>query len=230
MKILLLVLLILTLSIRINAQCEYVNYSDSPEELFRKRVKESGMRYGNPYTMFVKGDHFNLDSTLSQIRKNISAGITNTRDSFSNEYARLYYQIWGNASNPEPLKCAYNEECNHPVWVKNNAIIYILGLRYSYYGGKGHFDKLSNDSISYFFDRAHQGLRNLNPNVVSCWGGSDCGKVHFKAGQLVQYLQAYDLLKAKGGIPRNDGDRNGGSCTARNKLRPPLFGVLCAGQ
>jgi hypothetical protein len=119
----------------------------------------------------------------------------------------------------EPSKCPENAECAHPVWVKNNAIVYLIGLKLSIVSGKYQFDSMTPTERDSFFNRAHEGLRNLNPNVVSCWGGSDCGKVHFKAGQLVQYLQAYDLLKAKGGIPKNDGDRNGGSCTARNKLR-----------
>jgi hypothetical protein len=43
----------LILSLSAIAQCDYADFSDAPEELFRKRVKEPGMRYGNPYTMFV---------------------------------------------------------------------------------------------------------------------------------------------------------------------------------
>ncbi|NDC31067.1 MAG: hypothetical protein EBZ58_09075, partial [Bacteroidetes bacterium] len=220
MKRLLLILLSLTQLISVKAQCDFVNYSDAPDELFRKRVNEPGMRYGNPYTMFVKGDDFSLDKSLQIIRNNIIKGQPFDPDSIKNEYFRLFKDICDYANNPEPLKCSYNEECNHPVWVKNNAIVYLIGLRYSTdANGKGQFDSMTPAGCDTFFRRAHEGLRNLNPNVVSCWGGSDCGKVHFKAGQLVQYLQAYDLLKAKGGIPKNDGDRNGGSCTARNKLR-----------
>jgi hypothetical protein len=220
MKKLLFILLSLTQLISVKAQCDFVNYSDAPDELFRKRVNEPGMRYGNPYTMFVKGDDFSLDKSLQIIRNNIIKGQPFDPDSIKNEYFRLFKDICDYANNPEPLKCKYNEECNHPVWVKNNAIVYLIGLKYTVNSnGKGQFDSMSPAGCDTFFTRAHQGLRNLNPNVVSCWGGSDCGKVHFKAGQLVQYLQAYDLLKAKGGIPKNDGDRNGGSCTARNKLR-----------
>jgi hypothetical protein len=74
MKRLLLILLSLTQLISVKAQCDFVNYSDAPDELFRKRVNEPGMRYGNPYTMFVKGDDFSLDKSLQIIRNNIIKG------------------------------------------------------------------------------------------------------------------------------------------------------------
>ncbi len=55
-----LIILFNILSLGIYAQCDYEDFSDAPEELFRKRVKEDGMRYGNPYTMFLRDDKFNL--------------------------------------------------------------------------------------------------------------------------------------------------------------------------
>jgi hypothetical protein len=82
MKKLLLCLILISFFIKVNAQCDYADYSDAPKELFRKRVNETGMRYGNPYTMFVRGDNFNLDNTLIQIRKNILFGtpLTGVKD------------------------------------------------------------------------------------------------------------------------------------------------------
>ena len=79
MKKLLFILLTQTLYINVNAQCDYASYSDAPDELFRKRVNEPGMRYGNPYTMFVKGDDFSLDKSLQIIRNNIIKGQPATR-------------------------------------------------------------------------------------------------------------------------------------------------------
>jgi hypothetical protein len=43
-----------------SCQCYYHDESNAPEELFRKRVREDKMRYGNPYTMFLRDDKFNL--------------------------------------------------------------------------------------------------------------------------------------------------------------------------
>lgn len=61
MKNFILILILITSSQTISAQCDYADFSDAPEELFRKRVKEPGMRYGNPYTMFVRDENFNLN-------------------------------------------------------------------------------------------------------------------------------------------------------------------------
>jgi len=51
-KTILSILLILLCNVFvINAQCSYVEYSNTPKELLRKRVKdnEPGFRYGNPH-------------------------------------------------------------------------------------------------------------------------------------------------------------------------------------
>ena len=47
-------ILIITLALQSFAQCRYSDFSESPKELLRKRVKDNelGFRYGNPYTMF----------------------------------------------------------------------------------------------------------------------------------------------------------------------------------
>ncbi len=61
-KSIILIFLYNIISLNIYAQCNYAEYSDAPEELFKKRVSESGMRYGNPYTMFVRDENFNLNT------------------------------------------------------------------------------------------------------------------------------------------------------------------------
>jgi hypothetical protein len=208
-----------------SAQCYYHDESNPPEELFRKRVKEQGMRYGNPYTMFVRDDKFNKDTSLFQIRKNINNYII-TDDEFKiYSYADLYKGIYKSAIAAEPNRCPElqeAEDCMHPAWVKNNAIVYLLELKYDTTDqGKDTLKPLSLSDKNWFFDRANQGLRNLNPNVNTCnWGmeykpewytlftSVRCGKVRNKAQQLIFYLQAYDLLKAGNGIAAYDGDRN----------------------
>jgi len=204
----------------VNAQCDYADDSDAPKELFRKRLKdkESGFRYGNPYTMFARKEGFDLPIALNQIRENI-VKITPILKTNLYDYSRLYKDIWENANYVEPSKCGYDNHCAHPLWVKSNAIIYLVGLGYKEVNDVAYFWKMSQDSVDIFFNRAHLGLRNLNPRIIGCSGGGDCGKVREKAFDLVYYLQAYDLLKAGGGLPNGDIDKNGGQCTARNKLR-----------
>ncbi|MFZ4797406.1 MAG: hypothetical protein ACOYMA_07910 [Bacteroidia bacterium] len=58
-KIILLILLTFNVGL-LYSQCNYADFSDAPKELLRKRVKESNMRYGSPYTMFVRGDDFDI--------------------------------------------------------------------------------------------------------------------------------------------------------------------------
>ena len=65
-SVIILILLFSVINISAYAQCNYADFSESPNELYRKRVKESGMRYGNPYTLFVKGDDFNLNTSITQ--------------------------------------------------------------------------------------------------------------------------------------------------------------------
>ncbi len=93
MKKILLTILTISITINIFAQCDYADDSDAPEELYRKRVDEVGMRYGNPYTMFVRGDNFNLAENLLEIRNNIKEGQPFTGSNFDNVYAKLYFEI-----------------------------------------------------------------------------------------------------------------------------------------
>ncbi|NDC30560.1 MAG: hypothetical protein EBZ58_06410, partial [Bacteroidetes bacterium] len=199
------------------AQCDFADDSDAPKELFRKRLKdkEVGFRYGNPYTMFNRQNYENwdLETTLNKVKNNIISDI-------NGGYANLYKDIWNYANNAEPNKCAYDVHCAHPQWVKSNAIVYLLGLKYDNQTySKDTFLTMTSNTKDSFFNKAHQGLRNLNPRIIGCSGFGDCGKVREKAIDLVYYLQAYDLLKAGGGLPSSDQDKNGNKCTARNKLR-----------
>lgn len=70
-KLFTVLLLLLIFNSKVYSQCEFAKYSDAPEELFRKRVNEPGMLYGNPCTMFVKGDDFYLDSEITRIVNNL---------------------------------------------------------------------------------------------------------------------------------------------------------------
>jgi hypothetical protein len=101
-----------------------------------------------------------------------------------------------------------------PKWVKANSIIYIIGLKPIEFGDSIRFDTMTTTEKEYFGKRAYDGLTRLNPSVISCNGGKDCGDVRQKAFDLIQYLQAYDLLKAGGYIEPYDQDRN----STKNKI------------
>jgi hypothetical protein len=90
----LLLILLLILGYKVNAQCDYADDSDAPKELFRKRLKdkEAGFRYGNPYTMFTREEGFNLSITLNQIRDNIFNGKPDTLKLFKIDTCGLTVQ------------------------------------------------------------------------------------------------------------------------------------------
>jgi len=46
----------------------------------------------------------------------------------------------------------------------------------------------------------HFGLTNLNPGIIPCYQGSDCGNTSQKAFDLIQYLESNDFLKGAGYI------------------------------
>ncbi len=77
---------------------------------------------------------------------------------------------------------------------------------------KDTFEMIDNQSeINYFVNNAIDGLSDLNPEIISCYGGGDCAEVHLKAFDLMQYLQAYDMLKTTGDISQ---DYNLNDCIA----------------
>ena len=202
--------------------CE--NQYSVPSELFRGRYEEPDMRLGHPYTMFNKNSpNWSLEFALENIRVKIKNGINPFKQisQFEDgEYARIYKNLYNYATTNEPAKCPKDNKCSHPAWVKNNALIYIVGLKYESYlvnnEPKDTFYLLTETERNQFAERANNGLKNLNPDIISCWGGGDCKYISLKAFDLIQYLEAYDLLKGGGYI---GDDRNSIDCSPRNKLR-----------
>ncbi|MBC7382737.1 MAG: hypothetical protein H7296_07030 [Bacteroidia bacterium] len=127
-------ILTLCLPTYLYCQCNFNDQMGSPpEELNRRHLndihdnKVPGFRYGHPYTMFVKGDDFNLINTLQKIRDNIRKDQPfSSLVDIPNDHAQLYKEIWEatNGDNIyEPNACDDADACPHPAWVKNNAII-----------------------------------------------------------------------------------------------------------
>ena len=203
-------------------ECE--NEKSVPSELFRGRYEEPDMRLGHPYTMFNKNSpNWSLEFALENIRVKIKNGINPFKliSQFEDgEYARIYKNLYNYATTNEPAKCPKDDKCSHPAWVKNNAIIYIVGLKYESYlvdnVVKDTFYLLTETERNQFAERANNGLKNLNPDIIPCRGGGNCKYISLKAFDLIQYLESYDLLKGSGYI---GDDRNQGIYSPRNKLR-----------
>jgi len=169
MRILLISLLLhMLLALNTQSQCTYENFSNAPKELLRKRVKdnEPGFRYGNPYTMFNRSHYPNwsLNEELNRIRQYIFNGTPLIGEVFRNESAKLYSKIFLEIKvSNEPAKCGERStKCPHAAWVKNNAVIYMVGLGYATdQSGKGYFWQLSQDSINLYAQRAKTGLQTV---------------------------------------------------------------------
>jgi hypothetical protein len=221
---LLTLLTFITLIYHAYAQCSYKE--NVPEELVRERYSPDDSWYGNPYTMFNKRrGGWSLDDDLNAIRNSIIAGGAKAgqQEELSNHAARLYYGLYKNAIEAEPAKCSYDKWCKHPAWVKNNAIVHLLGIK-PYLDGNGDrqfmFVPSEFDTWRYNFAlKANDGMKNLNPRIISCYGFGDCDVLKDKAFELINYLQAYDMLKTAKYYKQGDGDRNAGDCSARNKIR-----------
>ena len=208
MKSIFLCLLICLIAIITTAQCAYE--TNVPKEFYRNRYNPSDAVLNRPFTLFNKSKpSFDFEKELQSIRENIIQGKAlpgQNRFAFQNQFTRLYYEIFKNAKSPEPSKCAIDqEECPHPIWVKNNAVVNLLGIVVTEtpttitfkYAGSGDPDRYI---IDYHGWLAEEGLRNLNPEVPTCINITSygCDKPSKVALSLLYYLQAYDMLKASG--------------------------------
>jgi len=129
------ILFIFTLCFSVNviAQCAY--QTNVPKEFYRNRYQPADAVTTRPFTLFNKTKpNWDLNVELIRIRQNILSGESKpprNKNNFQNPFTRLYYEIYKNAISPEPSKCAIDqEECPHPIWVKNNAVVNLIGLKY----------------------------------------------------------------------------------------------------
>lgn len=100
--------------------------------------QEPGEVDGHPFTMFNKTkEGWDLNIVLNQIRQRIlnSPLKLDNADTITyyipvDEYASIYKAIYNKIkSNPAPSTCNYNSDCSHPVWVKENAFLALIGIR-----------------------------------------------------------------------------------------------------
>jgi hypothetical protein len=153
----------------------------------RHTYQEVGEVDQHPFTMFNKDKlGWNLTGVLSEIRNRI----LNTPfkgDTFikaTDDYAIIYRDIYVSIKDkPGPSTCNYNSDCDHAKWVKQNAFLALIGLRYRWiYGMKDTFELINNQSeIDYFANNAKNGLSDLNPEIISCYGGGGLYKCSQKS-------------------------------------------------
>jgi hypothetical protein len=170
--------------------------------------------------MFVKDPDFHLDSAIVKVVGQITNGqpININLNGPGQIYNSLYHYALRNDLKP----CAIDfVGCTHANWVKANAVIYLIKLQPTIVSNNiVTFYPMSPDSINFFGNRASIGLSELNPKVKACiLGGDNCSNIRNRAQELIQYLQAYDLLKAGGKLSPYDQDKMDYSWTPRNKLR-----------
>lgn len=198
-----------------------------PKELTWNRYHEFGEVDRHPFTMFNKDEpNWSLENEINKIRSRIiKSPVARNHPSDSNgrfqvtDPVALYYRDCYHylSINPEPGICNKEGNCEHAMWVKRNAFIALIGLKYFVYAGvRDSFSILPDSARTEYARKAENGLKNLNPRVSNCDFGFDCSEVHTKAFDLMQYLQAYDMLKATGDIGQ---DYNLNDCNPRNKLR-----------
>lgn len=139
--------------------------SHIPDEMYRGRYQEADMRYGNPYTMFNKNRvGWTLATEILNIRNKLNLGRKDNNGEFVDEYSIIYKNLYTyDTSTTEPGKCPSDANCDHSKWVKNQAVVYIIGLRYQKINGRDTFTLLTEDERYVFADRARTGLSNLNP-------------------------------------------------------------------
>lgn len=105
-----------------------------PTETIAGRYEDHGFWREHPYTMFNKrkGD-WNLQAELTKIRNLIYDGQPLPNKPITGTYAQLYSEIYEAAQKPEPPNTGYASQkltSPHAAWTKNNAIVYLIGLKY----------------------------------------------------------------------------------------------------
>jgi hypothetical protein len=218
----LIVLLILTNSRYIYSQ----TICTDVEELYRKRHKIRDMTYGHPYTIFDRHNknYINLDSAIANIRERIT--IENKHnDTLNGPIFKAYQKIYSKAIKSMPTDNGMESDksvSNLAIWAKNNAFVNLIGM-----DDNGllidvlHPSGYNRDAFQF---NATVAFLNLTGEIKS-----DNSYMQGYSRSLIQWLQAYDLLKASAAsselagtrayFNNTDSDRNKDKCSPRNKLR-----------
>lgn len=171
-----------------------------------------------PYTTFKRYDNITIPQQLQNIRDLIIDGIPDC-DSCSNknEFQSLYKDLWIYATGPRP---STQQQDDNNVWVSNEkvkktnqlsgwakalAFIYLIGI-------DPDGNTLTSTQLENFGWNAEKALRDMNTDVE--WWEYD--KLLGRSRELLQAVQAYDLLKASG---RLKDDRNHSDLTPRDNIR-----------
>ncbi|MFN7311890.1 MAG: hypothetical protein ACK5UI_00250 [Bacteroidota bacterium] len=176
-----------------------------PIERPKNRYKEPNGSYGAPYTMFeisefainkITGTNKRINELIEQIKH---------PDKDSNYY-KLYEHY---STQPNPTESVKQEDKIYDplaAHAKNKAFIALVGV-------DGSGNPLPVSEINRLKDEAYSALENMNTDVLNLIRlhsfGLDAGQLLlYRTRELVQYLQAYDMLKAGGRIANYAEDKS----------------------
>ncbi len=158
-----------------------------------------------PYTTFKR----NSDISISQQKLNIISLINVDRNKTpkKGEFYMLYNQLWQFATNSRPGVGGDpdGEVSRLTAWSKALAFIYFIGI-------DPDGNALTASQLENFGWNAEKALLDMNTDIAK----GQTERVSLRARELLQAVQAYDLLKAAG---RLKGDRNRHDLTPRDNIR-----------
>jgi len=102
------------------------------EELHRKKHFVDGRLLGHPYTMFDKHNNLTFDQTIGNIRNRIRSEKL-LADTLAKPVYSAYKLVYENASSTRPSDNGMSNEGVSALaqWAKNNAFVFLIGLRYA---------------------------------------------------------------------------------------------------
>lgn len=201
--ILVMILYLTSFSLVIAQNCN--NHKKVPKEFYRSGYYEFNMNAGFPYTMFNKtSENWNLDTVLNEIRFRIINAklyrVNDTSNTFKviDDYAKAYREIFDSQFRlipDEPSTCSKDEACTHPMWVKRNAFLALIGIKYEWLQGYKDTFYLMPDALKEEFkDKATASSNalfgfSLNQNKITWLNGADS-----KSGTFQYFPITFDKL------------------------------------
>jgi hypothetical protein len=158
------------------------------------------MNAGFPYTMFNKSiENWTLETALSAIRNRIlntslklDSGIYLAVDDYAIAYKEIFVSQNGSI---EPATCSKDVACSHPMWVKRNAFLALIGIKYEWLQGYKDTFYLMPDALKEEFkDKATASSNalfgfSLNQNKITWLNGADS-----KSGTFQYFPITFDKL------------------------------------
>jgi hypothetical protein len=161
-----------------------------------------------PYTTFKRHDNISIPQQIQNIRNLIIAGMPDCDTCPNkNEFQTLYSSLWKFATDPRPAVGGNpaKEASRLTAWSKALAFICFIGI-------DPDGNNLTSTQLENFGWNAENAIKDMNTEIAS----GEPGRLFSRGRELLQAVQAYDLLKACG---RVKDDRNHSDLTPRDNIR-----------